>query len=39
MSKYPYDEAKEAHPHPDWVKEWLTRPARVLVNPDALGAK
>ena len=39
MSKYPYDEAKEAHPHPDWAKEWLTRPARELVNPEALGAQ
>ena len=36
MSKYPYDEAKESHPHPDWVEEWLTRPARRLVNPEAL---
>ena len=33
---YPYDETKQAHPHPEWVKEWFTRPARKLVNPDAL---
>ncbi|MHC4939878.1 MAG: FG-GAP-like repeat-containing protein [Planctomycetota bacterium] len=39
MSKYPYDEAEESHPHPEWVKQWLTRPARRLVNPEALGAK
>ena len=36
MSAYPYDEAKEAHPHPDFVREWFTRPARALVNPEAL---
>ena len=39
MSKYPYDESKESHPHPDFIEEWLTRPARRLVNPEALGAK
>jgi tetratricopeptide (TPR) repeat protein len=39
MSGYPYDEAKESHPHPDWAKEWRTRPARRLVNPEALGAQ
>lgn len=39
MSKYPYDPATEAHPDPEWQKEWLTRPARKLVNPAALGAK
>jgi len=39
MSKYPYDVTKEAHPHPDWAREWLTRPARKLVNPEALGAR
>jgi len=39
MSIYPYDEAKEQHPHPDWIAEWLTRPARRLVNPEALGAR
>ncbi|MEM8884368.1 MAG: FG-GAP-like repeat-containing protein [Planctomycetota bacterium] len=38
MSQYPYDEAKESHPHPEWVAEWFTRPARELVNPEALGA-
>ncbi len=36
MSRYPYDEAAERHPHPDWVAEWFTRETRRLVNPDAL---
>ncbi|MHC4956991.1 MAG: FG-GAP-like repeat-containing protein [Planctomycetota bacterium] len=34
---YPYDESKLSHPHPEWVKEWFTRPARRLVNPEVLG--
>jgi hypothetical protein len=38
MSAYPYDETKEAHPHPDFVREWFTRPARRLVDPVAHGA-
>ena len=33
---YPYDTAQQAHPHPEWVKRWFTRPARRLVNPEAL---
>jgi len=36
MSGYPYDEAEESHPHPEWVREWFTRPARRLVNPETL---
>lgn len=36
MSGYPYDESKESHPHPDFVAEWLTRPTRRLVDPEAL---
>ncbi len=36
MSRYPYDEAKESHPHPDFVAEWLTRPTRRLVDPEAI---
>ncbi|MCK6459096.1 MAG: CRTAC1 family protein, partial [Planctomycetes bacterium] len=36
MSSYPYDESRESHPHPDFVAEWLTRPTRRLVDPDAL---
>ena len=36
MGGYPYDEAKQGHPHRDWVREWFTRPARRLVNPDVL---
>jgi len=38
MSKYPYDETKESHPHPDFVERWFTRPARKLVDPEALFA-
>jgi hypothetical protein len=36
MSRYPYDESKESHPHPDFVAEWLTRPTRRLVDPKAI---
>jgi len=36
---YPYDTAQKAHPHPEWVKRWFTRPARRLVNPEALGVR
>jgi len=39
MTRYPYDEAAERHPHPAWVEEWFTRPSRKLVNPEALGAR
>ncbi|HEX5136078.1 MAG TPA: VCBS repeat-containing protein [Planctomycetota bacterium] len=36
MSGYPYDETKEHHPQPDFLAEWLTRPTRRLVDPEAL---
>ncbi len=35
MSAYPYPSA-EKHPDPDFVREWLTRPARILVDLEAL---
>ncbi len=35
MSGYPYA-PPEAHPHPDFVREWLTRPGRRLVDPAAV---
>jgi hypothetical protein len=31
MSRYPYDEAEERHPHPEFVEK-LTRPTRKLVE-------
>jgi tetratricopeptide (TPR) repeat protein len=36
MSQYPYDEAREQHPHPEFVQEWFTRPSRALVNAETL---
>ncbi len=35
MSRYPYPNT-ESHPHPDFVKEWFTRPSRPLDNEKAL---
>jgi hypothetical protein len=36
MTRYPYDESAEFHPHPDFVAEWITRPTRRLVDPAAI---
>jgi len=38
MSAYPYA-PPEAHPDPDFVREWFTRPSRRLVDPETLLAK
>ncbi|MGQ0614510.1 MAG: tetratricopeptide repeat protein [Planctomycetaceae bacterium] len=37
MSGYPYG-PPEAYPHPDFVREWLTRPGRRLVDTGAMRA-
>ncbi|MGH7163368.1 MAG: hypothetical protein ACREID_07775, partial [Planctomycetota bacterium] len=38
MSGYPYP-ATESHPHPEFARDWLTRPARALVNPEGVGGR